>query len=47
MREHEAMLIAMSDRNASRMRSLLESHLRNKLLAVLENFPLKAADERT
>ena len=45
--EHEAMLLAMSDRDASRMRSLLESHLRNKLLAVLENFPLKAADERT
>jgi DNA-binding GntR family transcriptional regulator len=37
--EHEAMLKAMADRDASGMRSLLEGHLRNKLQVVLENLP--------
>ncbi len=41
--EHEAMLKAMADRDASGMRSLLEGHLRNKLQVVLENLPLPGA----
>ncbi len=37
VQEHDEMLKAMTDRNASAMRSLLEAHLRNKLQVVLEN----------
>ncbi len=38
--EHGDMLLAMADRDSARMRFLLEVHLRHKLQAVLENFPL-------
>ncbi len=35
--EHQAMIEALADRDAPRLRQLLEAHLRHKLVAVLEN----------
>jgi DNA-binding GntR family transcriptional regulator len=43
VQEHDEMLKAMTDRNASAMRSLLATHLRNKLQVVLENLDSEAS----